>query len=114
MTIMLDTDVLVSVIFFPSERTRKFVREVSDRHNIVLCDCVIGELERIVERKFPNRKTAMEQFLIALPYRLVMTDEGQGRRERVLNAAIAEDVDMLVRATAPCGAGGGTVCVSLQ
>lgn len=96
MTIMLDTDVLVSVIFFPSERTRKFVREVSDRHHIVLCDCVIGELERIVERKFPNRKTAMEQFLIALPYRLVMTDEGQGRRERVLNAAIAEDVDMLV------------------
>lgn len=96
MTIMLDTDVLVSVIFFPSERTRKFVREVSDRHHIVLCDCVIGELERIVERKFPNRKNAMEQFLIALPYRLVTTDEGQGRRERVLNAAIAEDVDMLV------------------
>ncbi len=96
MTIMLDTDVLVSVIFFPSERTRKFVHEVSDRHHIVLCDCVIRELETVVERKLPDRKTAMEQFLIALPYRLVTTDGGQGRAKRVLNAAIAEDVDMLI------------------
>ena len=38
----------------------------------------------------------MEQFLIALPYRLVKTERGQGRRERVLNAALAENTDILI------------------
>ena len=96
MIIMPDTDVLVSAIFFPSERTRRFIREVSEGHSLLLCDCVIEELELLVERKFPDKKTALEQFLIALPYRLVVTEKGQGRAERVLKAAETEDVDVLI------------------
>ena len=96
MIIMPDTDVLVSAIFFPSERTRRFIREVSEGHSLLLCDCVIEELELLVERKFPDKKTALEQFLIALPYQLVVTERGQGRVERVLKAAETEDVDMII------------------
>ncbi|MBR6521390.1 MAG: hypothetical protein IKT47_01845, partial [Oscillospiraceae bacterium] len=96
MIIMPDTDVLVSAIFFPSERTRRFIREVSEGHSLLLCDCVIEELELLVERKFPDKKTALEQFLVALPYRLVVTEKGQGRAERVLKAAETEDVDMII------------------
>ena len=96
MVIMLDTDVLISAIFYPSERTRRFIREISDQYQLLLCDCVIEELEWMVENKLPTKKTAMEQFFIALPFRLVVTDSELPSEERILRAALEEDVDMLI------------------
>jgi len=96
MVIMLDTDVLISAIFYPSERTRRFIREISDQHQLLLCDCVIEELEWMVENKLPTKKTAMEQFFITLPFRLVVTDSELSSEERILRAALEEDVDMLI------------------
>ena len=52
MKIMLDTNILISAIFFPSAQTRQFVRQISEDHSIVLCDYVIDGLRLVVERKF--------------------------------------------------------------
>ena len=47
MRIMLDTNILVSAIFFPSVQTKNLVRELSENHRIILCDYVIDELKKI-------------------------------------------------------------------
>lgn len=45
MRVMLDTNILVSTIFFPSEQTRNIANELGEKHRIVLCDYVIEELQ---------------------------------------------------------------------
>ena len=67
MRVMLDTNILVSLIFFPSAVTRDFARRVGFGNRIVLCDYVVEELRLVVERKFPNRKKILEQFFYELP-----------------------------------------------
>mgnify|MGYP000311461348 FL=1 len=73
MRVMLDTNILVSLIFFPSAVTRDFARRVGFGNRIVLCDYVVEELRLVVERKFPNRKKILEQFFYELPFELVYT-----------------------------------------
>ena len=72
MRVMLDTNILVSLIFFPSAVTRDFARRVGFGNRIVLCDYVVEELRLVVERKFPNRKKILEQFFYELPFELVL------------------------------------------
>ena len=60
MRIMLDTNILISIIFFPSGVTREFTRQVGLGNRIVLCDYVIEELRLVVDRKFPGRKKILE------------------------------------------------------
>ena len=106
MRIMLDTNILVSAIFFPSPQTRRFIREVSGKHGLLLCDYVIEELRLVVERKFPGKKTALEQFFLELPFGLIHTpreiDVGNfpSVRDRkdspILATAILENVDVFV------------------
>lgn len=106
MKVMLDTNILISVIFFPSEQTRRFVADLSVKHSIVLCDYVIEELRLVVERKFPQKRVALEQFFVELPFDLVHTPRilpvgkyPSVRDEKdspILATAILEDVDLFV------------------
>ena len=106
MKIMLDTNILISAIFFPSAQTHKLIRTLSDNHSIVLCDYVIEELRLVVDRKFPAKKAALEQFFMELPFDLVHTpkniDVGNFSSVRdqkdspILTTAILEDVDVFV------------------
>ena len=73
MRVMLDTNILISIIFFPSAVTRDFARRVGYGKRIVLCDYVVEELRIVVERKFPSRKKLLEQFFYELPFELVYT-----------------------------------------
>ncbi len=43
MRVMLDTNIFISVIFFPSIQTRAFIKKLTDGHQIVACDYVIEE-----------------------------------------------------------------------
>lgn len=63
MRVMLDTNILVSMIFFPSIITRTFARSLSENHRIVLCDYVIEELRLVTERKFPNKMKKMSRVI---------------------------------------------------
>ena len=75
MRVMLDTNILVSLIFFPSAVTRDFCTGKSRflETGSLLCDYVVEELRLVVERKFPNRKKILEQFFYELPFELVYT-----------------------------------------
>ena len=41
MRIMLDTNIFISMIFFPSAQTRELARRLTESHQIVVCDYVI-------------------------------------------------------------------------
>ncbi len=70
--IMLDTNILISAIFFPSVQTRRFIMEAV-RHDLMLCDYVLDELRIVVERKFPLKKGELEEFFRDLRFELVET-----------------------------------------
>lgn len=106
MRIMLDTNILISIIFFPSVVTRDFARKVGFGNRILLCDYVIEELRTVVDRKFPTRKKILEQFFCELPFELIHTPKGLNTEEfpsvrdskdfPILATAIMENIDILV------------------
>ena len=103
---MLDTNIFVSMLFFPSEQTRKLAAKLANEHQIVICDYVIEELRLVVERKFPAGKESLEKFFIELPYELVHTPEVLNPDEYpqmrdikdspILATAIKEDIDVFL------------------
>lgn len=105
MRIMLDTNILVSIIFFPSVQTKRIVQELSDNHRIVLCNYVIEELRLVTERKFPKLLGALDRFFRELPYELIYTpkempDEApvirDAKDQAILNTAVTENVDIFL------------------
>ena len=62
MRIMLDTNIFISMIFFPSAQTRELARRLTESHQIVVCDYVIEELRLVTERKFPAKRKFLDRF----------------------------------------------------
>ncbi len=106
MRVMLDTNVFVSMIFFPSDQTRELVRRLAGRHRIVVCDYVTEELRLVTERKFPMKRAVLDQFFRELPFELVYTPQAldlsgfpsvrDAKDSPILATAILEDVDVFV------------------
>jgi len=55
MRIMLDTNILISIVIFNSEKLKQMLVNICDKHTLVLSSYVIEELENVVERKFPSK-----------------------------------------------------------
>ena len=106
MRVMLDTNILVSHIFFPSAMTRRFFAALSQGYKIVLCDYVIEELWLVTERKFPQMVYKLDEFFTSLSFEMVYTPRKTAtgafpeiRDEKdspILATAILEDIDVLV------------------
>lgn len=103
---MLDTNILVSMIFFPSDITRRFAKLISEEYRIVICDYVIEELRLVTERKFPQKMNRLNQFFVELPFEMVYTPRELDLNEfpavrdvkdsPILAIAILEDVDVFI------------------
>ncbi len=105
MRVMLDTNVLLSVLLFPSERMERMMRCIFEDHRLVLSSFVLDELAYVVERKFPSRARAVDALLAGMSYELVYTPHEMDRglfeiRDPkdypVLYTAIVEGVDILI------------------
>lgn len=106
MRVMLNTNVLVSHIFFRSAITKRFFAELSQGHTIVLCDYVVEELRLVTERKFPQMAYKLDRFFTALSFEMVYTPRKiisdavpEMRDEKdspILATAILEDIDVFV------------------
>ena len=105
MRIMLDTNVLLSAILFPSERMNRMMRCIFEEHRLVLSSFIVEELGYVIQRKFPTKAAAVDQMLAAMSYELVYTprvmDETlfeirDPKDYPVLYTAIIEDVDVLI------------------
>ena len=105
MRIMLDTNVLVSALLFPSERMNRMMEYISSVHSLVLSSFVIDELKDVVAEKFPTKTAVVDRFLSKANYEFVYTPEEipEGLFEirdaddyPVLYSAMAEDIDILI------------------
>ncbi len=105
MRIMFDTNVLISLLFFPSEKFQHMMEKIFSEHTLVLSSFVIEELNAVTERKFPSRKKTVDQFLSHIAYEMVYTPKEMDNtlfqiRDKndypVLYSAIVENVDVLV------------------
>lgn len=106
MRVMLDTNIFISMIFFPSAQTRELAKKLTDSHQIIVCDYVIEELRLVTDRKFPTKRVFLDRFFLELPFELVYTpktlnlDELPEIRDAkdspILAAAIMEEIDVFI------------------
>ena len=105
MRIMLDTNVLFSMILFSGKSFEKLFAHITENHTLVLSTFVISELKYVTERKFPNRLLLIDRFLSELSYELVYTPDNIDysmfeirdlNDYPVLYSAIISDVDILI------------------
>lgn len=54
MRVMIDTNIFISMIFFPSTQTRKLAKRLTDNHQIIVCDYVIEELRLVLDVEMPE------------------------------------------------------------
>ncbi|MHB1454222.1 MAG: putative toxin-antitoxin system toxin component, PIN family [Saccharofermentanales bacterium] len=103
---MIDTNVLISIIFFPSSQMNELKTRICKRHTIVLCSQILEELNQVTKRKFPHKLKEIDTFLTELPYELVYTpsfiekEKFPAIRDEydypILATAILENVDVLI------------------
>jgi len=106
MRVMLDTNILISIIIFNSARLKKLLVKICQEHTLVLGSYIINELEDVIDRKFPGKQRHLQDFLVNLPYELEYTPdiilEETAIKMRdikdipVLYSAILADVDILI------------------
>ena len=105
MRIMLDTNVLFSAFLFPSPEWDRMMSEIFLHHTLVIPSYVIDELHKVVDRKFPSRKRALEQFLTRISYEMTYTPKNpepglvairDPKDYPVIYSAVTEDVDFLI------------------
>lgn len=103
---MLDTNIFISMIFFPSAQTRELARRLTENYQIIVCDYVIEELRLVTERKFKAKRKFIDRFFMELPFELVYTPKEldlnefpEVRDEKdspILATAIMEGVDVFL------------------
>ena len=106
MRVMLDTNIFVSMIFFPSTQTRELAKRLTDIHQIIVCDYVVEELRIVTDRKFSGKRNDIDRFFFELPFELVYTPKmvdldvlpeiRDPKDSPILAAAVMEDVDVFV------------------
>ena len=75
MRVMLDTNILVSMIIFPGKMFLDMMENIIKHHKLVLSSYVLEELSDVVVRKFPKREKAFKKFLAAIPYEKFITPQ---------------------------------------
>lgn len=106
MRVMLDTNIFISMIFFPSAQTRQLAERLAEKYEIVVCDYVIEELRLVTERKFPAKRKFLERFFMELPFELVYTPKvldlnefpemRDGKDTPILATALMEGIEVFV------------------
>lgn len=104
MRVMLDTNVLISVLLFPGTRMDSMMECIFTKHQLVLSS-VVDELKSVVKRKFPKRELAINKLLMMMSFEYVYTPNEIERglfaiRDikdyPVLYTAMIEDIDILI------------------
>ena len=105
MRVMIDTNVLISALLFPSQQMNKLIYIITTEHQLVLSSYVVDELLNVTRRKFESKIEAVDLLLSQIPYELVYTPKQpkpglfEIRDEKdypVLYSAIIEGVDVFI------------------
>lgn len=103
---MLDTNVLISIVIFDSNRLKEMLVRICDNYRLVLSSYVIQELQEVTQRKFLSKRKYLDKFLFNLPYELeytpvnILDKRVLKLRDKkdipILNSAIISNVDILI------------------
>ena len=106
MTVMLDTNIIISAGVFGGGRLSEVALRIADEFNLVLSSAIIKELWEVMNRKFSRKKPALERFLKRLSYEISYTpteidaDIYPRIRDKkdypILASAIIADVDVFI------------------
>ena len=66
MKIMLDTNVLVSLLMFPNMRMNAMMEHIFSEHTLVLSSFIVDELKDVIKRKFPLKTKVVDSLLLNL------------------------------------------------
>ncbi len=104
MRIMIDTNILISALFFPRSRVSAFLKSIMDAHSICIASFSITEMKRVAERKFPIEAETVDILLDELSYELLRTPHTMPDLPKIrdvddrpiLASVILADVDILL------------------
>ncbi|HBA47483.1 MAG TPA: putative toxin-antitoxin system toxin component, PIN family [Lachnospiraceae bacterium] len=105
MRIMVDTNVLISLLVFSSKKMNQMMECIFMEHQLVLSSYIVEELKDVVRRKFPEKVGIVDALLAKMNYEYVYTPDildetlfeiRDVKDYPVLYTAILEDVDILV------------------
>ncbi len=105
MRIMVDTNVLISLLVFSSKKMNQMMECIFMEHQLVLSSYVVQELKDVVRRKFASKVVVVDTLLAKMNYEYVYTPDmldetlfviRDVKDYPVLYTAILEDVDILV------------------
>ncbi len=102
MRILVDTNILISAILFPSSKPAKALLKVSQEHEMVLCEQNLTELREVIKRKLPEHLADVEILLLELSYELIPAScrvkklVRDPKDQPILNAAMLANVDLLI------------------
>ena len=100
--ILVDTNVLISALFYPNSKPARALYHVAENHDLILSDYNISELRRIANIKFSGTKADIDLFLTELAFDLIFAIEApqklitDPKDAPILNAAIISDVDIII------------------
>ena len=105
MRIMVDTNVLISLLVFSSMKMNRMMECIFTEHQLVLSSYIVEELKDVVRRKFSGKVGVVDTLLAKMNYEYVYTPDmldetlfeiRDVKDYPVLYTAILEDVDILV------------------
>jgi len=76
--VLLDTNILISAMFFGNAKINKLITRIIDNGQIILTDYSINELYRVAQNKFSAEKADIEVFLNSFPYIAIKTPDSFG------------------------------------
>lgn len=100
--IVIDTNVLFSMIFYPSEQMNRLIDCLQNEHELLVIEYVAEELLRVATTKKPDTVELVHDFLATVT--LIPTVKAEISEilirdlddQPILNAAIAADVDITI------------------
>ncbi len=104
MRIMIDSNLVISALFFPNGRVSAILRGILLQHTVCIASFSLDEIEEVVHRKFPGELRIFDEFLDELPYEIIRTPDvltnipsiRDDNDRPILASAITGDVDFLL------------------
>ena len=103
MKVVIDTNVLFSIIVFPSPRLSNLYEYLEQNHETVIFDYVVDELIEVTSRKRPQSMVTLSAFIETIDIRKTTDDDRveaitirDAKDQPILDAALAIDADVIL------------------
>lgn len=102
--VLVDTNVILSALLFPSSVPAQVVNHVISREQLVLTQWIIDELYEVTLRKRPDLIPSLDEFFSSIDFEMIAPMPISGPRvlmadlkdQPILDAAIEADVEILI------------------